>query len=170
METRTMADTGRDVTGPAEALRQCRVELAAVREEQEAREERLAPLEDEARRFEALSVALDEHLTARERATAGLRGWLKRRLVPGPTPAEAEDVVSIRESPLFDGAWYLREYPQVVGTGLSPALHYLRHGARERKNPGPYFDTRAYLQEHPDLPRGTNALLHYQASVPGVAK
>lgn len=165
-----MPHTEPDVASLTETLRQCRVELASVREEQETWAERLAVLEDAARRLEALSAALDEHLQGKERASAGVRGWVKRRVVKGsPGRSEVDEVSRIRRSPLFDGAWYLREYPDVVATGLSPALHYLRHGAKERRNPGPHFDTRAYLQDHPDLPRGTNPLLHYQAGVPGVA-
>lgn len=163
-----MADTDPDVARLEESLRQCRRELAAVRQEQETWGERVAPLEHAERQLRALAEALDQHLTDTERATSGVKGWLKRRLVAGPTPAEVDDVARLRASPLFDGAWYLQEYPEVVRTGLSPALHYLRHGAAERKDPGPSFDTRAYLREHPEVPRGTNPLLHFQASVPGV--
>jgi nucleotide-binding universal stress UspA family protein len=165
-----MPDTDPDVTSLTDALRHCRRELASVREEQETWAERIAALEDAARRLDALSSALDERLRARDRASAGVRGWVKRRVVKGsPAPMEIDDVMRLRSSPLFDGAWYLREYPDVAATGLSPALHYLRHGVKERKNPGPHFDTRSYLEEHPDLPKGANPLLHYQAGVPGVA-
>lgn len=166
-----MAETEPEVARLEESLRQCRLELAAVREEQETWAERTAVLERAERRLAELSRALDEHLTATERATEGLRGWLKRRVVPGaPAPEELDELRRIRSSPLFDGAWYLREYPDVARSGMSPALHYLRHGAAERRDPGPDFDAREYAAAHPQLGRGTNLLLHYQASVPGAAQ
>jgi hypothetical protein len=167
-----MADTEPDADRLAESLRRCRLELAAVREEYETQAERLAPLEDAERRLRDLSTALDQHLTAAERVTPGVKGWIKRRVggAPAPAPDEVDAVERIRTSPLFDGAWYLQQYPDVVRSRMSPALHFLRHGAAERKDPGPNFDVRAYLRENPDLPRGTNPLLHYQANVPGVAR
>jgi hypothetical protein len=166
-----MADTEPDVTRLEESLRQCRAELATLRAEQETWGERIAPLELAERRLRELAGALDEHLTDVEHVTPGLKGWLKRRVAAGsPAPDEVGDLAKIRSSPLFDGTWYLQQYPDVVRSGLSPALHYLRHGAAQRKDPGPHFDARAYLKEHPDLPRRVNPLLHYQASVPGVAQ
>jgi len=160
-----------DATRLEESLRQCRLELAAVRLEQESWAERLAPLEHAATQLHELSAALDEHLTAVERATPGLRGWVKRRLLPGtPAPSEVEDLATIRSSPLFDGAWYLEQYPDVVRTGMSPALHYLRHGRAQRKHPSPNFDAISYVRDHPELPARANPLLHYQASLQGAAQ
>jgi len=166
-----MVDTQPDVASLEDSLRQCRLEHAALREEQETWAEHIAPLEEAEKRFEALTVALDERLAATDRATPGLRGWLKRRILPeSPTPSEVAGLAKIRSSPLFDGAWYLRHYPDVAATGLSPALHYLRHGGPQRRDPGPNFDARGYAQAHPELPRRGNPLLHYQASVPGIAR
>ncbi|SFC43169.1 hypothetical protein SAMN04487968_106175 [Nocardioides terrae] len=160
-----------DASRLEESLRQCRLELAALRLEQETWSERLAPLEHAAGQLRELATALDEHLTAVERATPGLRGWVKRRLLPGtPAPAEVDDLARIRSSPLFDGAWYLEQYPDVVRSGMSPALHYLRHGRSQRKHPGPSFDAVSYVRDHPELPAHANPLLHYQAGVPGVAQ
>jgi hypothetical protein len=166
-----MVDTEPDVAGVEESLRQCRLELAALREEQETWGERIAPLEHAQRRLQEITTALDEHLSAIEAATPGVKGWVKRRLIhTAVAPSEVADLERIRRSPLFDGAWYLMQYPDVVASGLSPALHYLRHGAALRRDPGPSFDARAYLRDHPELPRRANPLLHYQASVPGVAQ
>ena len=166
-----MADTGLDVTTLEESLRECRRELAALREEQETWGERIAPLELAERRLQELSTALDAHLSEVERATPGVRGWIKRRVIAGSVaPSEVDDLEKIRSSPLFDGAWYLRQYPDVARSGLSPALHYLRHGGVQRRDPGPNFDARAYVKDHPELPRRANPLLHYQAGVPGIAQ
>jgi hypothetical protein len=45
---------------------------------------------------------------------------------------------------------------------MNPAEHYMLHGAFEGRNPGPQFDTRQYLFDHPDLVEaGENPLLHF---------
>lgn len=148
-----------------ESLRLCQLELANVREEQEQWAERLAPLEYAHTRFVDLTTRLDAWLTEQEQVPAsGWRGRLKHRIVGLPTEQEQAELEQLRSTPLFDGAWYLREYPNVIGTGLSSALHYLRRGAKNGRNPGPDFDTQAYFREHPDLPGRTNPLLHYLRS------
>ncbi len=68
----------------------------------------------------------------------------------------------IRRSGLFDSEWYRRSYPDVDAGGLDPALHYLRHGAAEGRDPGPAFGTRRYEAANPDVrAAGLNALLHF---------
>jgi glycosyltransferase involved in cell wall biosynthesis len=63
-------------------------------------------------------------------------------------------------SPLFDPGWYAARYPDVAAAGGDPALHYLRYGGREGRDPGPGFDAAWYLEQYPDI-RGGNPLLHY---------
>ncbi|MDO9395581.1 MAG: hypothetical protein Q7T71_03445 [Herbiconiux sp.] len=169
-----------DVARLVESLRQCQQELADLRHEQEVREERLAPLEQGHAQLQSITRLLDRHLTKAEQETAAPPKPQRRRLFPprptpeadttgGPDPSEVADLERIRASPLFDGAWYLQTYPKVIRTGLSPALHYLRLGADQLKDPGPHFSVGAYLRDHPDVPDGTNHLLHYLDRVPGVA-
>jgi hypothetical protein len=68
----------------------------------------------------------------------------------------------IESSRLFDGGWYLREYPDVVAAGANPAEHFLLHGADEGRNPGPGFDTTFYLRAYPDVAQSrANPLVHY---------
>jgi hypothetical protein len=68
----------------------------------------------------------------------------------------------IESSQLFDGGWYLREYPDVVAAGANPAEHFLLHGADEGRNPGPGFDTTFYLRSYPDVAESrVNPLVHY---------
>jgi len=68
-------------------------------------------------------------------------------------------VEEIRNSKLFDEAWYLMTYPEVVD---APIGHYLIVGAREGKNPSPYFDTAYYLKAYPEVAKARyNPLLHY---------
>ena len=57
----------------------------------------------------------------------------------------------IRSSPLFDAAWYLRHYHDVVRSGEEPGLHFLRHPTRPIRAPGPDFDTARYLDDHPEV-------------------
>lgn len=73
-----------------------------------------------------------------------------------------KDVSVIRNSPFFDSAWYLKRYADVQKSGLDPALHYLRFGAKEGRDPGPNFSTLEYMKKHPELENsGENPLLNY---------
>lgn len=67
----------------------------------------------------------------------------------------------VKQSDLFDAAWYLNKYPDVAQAQFEPAMHYLRHGANEGRNPGPWFDTNAYITAFGDSLDGKNPLLHY---------
>lgn len=146
-----------------ESLRQCRAELAAVREREEALAEDRAEADRARDQLAELARRVDVYLTRSEWSPAGLRGWVKRRLVRSvASQGEAAAAKELRKSGLFDGAWYLSTYPEVAETGLSPALHYLRHGAAEGKDPGPEFSTKHYLGRHRQLARiGTNPLLNH---------
>lgn len=157
-----MAHEDREVAKLEASLRSCRLELAAVRAEQESWAEEHAELDRVRTQLNELSERLDERLRQAARS-AGFRGWLKRRLLSSlPSDSELADVATLEDSDLLDGAWYLRRYPEVAATGLSPALHYLRHGAQERKDPGPGFSTPQYFREHPRLvPGRDNPLLHH---------
>ncbi len=68
----------------------------------------------------------------------------------------------IASSGYFDREWYLRTYPIVRESELSPAEHYLREGYRLGMVPGPLFDGNRYLSRYPDVRRaGVNPLSHY---------
>ena len=68
----------------------------------------------------------------------------------------------LKKSGLFDGEWYLREYPDVAASGRSPAEHYLEEGYLCGYRPNPLFDSRWYLDRYDDVRRsGANPLLHY---------
>jgi hypothetical protein len=74
---------------------------------------------------------------------------------------EADLVREVEADDLFDGGWYLRTHPKAVRSGLSPALHYVRHGNAGKLDPGPKFRTAAYLERHPEVADGDlPALLH----------
>lgn len=171
MSDATSSETDVEVDRLRQSLRQCRLELAELRRGEEAREERIAVLELAERQLHDLSTVLDRYLTKAERQAGPeeRRTWWRRRRREGAAlPSETADLRRIRRSVLFDGAWYLQQYPKVLRSGLSPALHYLRLGAAQRRDPGPHFSASAYLRDHPELPQGTNPLLHYLDHAPGV--
>jgi hypothetical protein len=75
----------------------------------------------------------------------------------------AKDLGAIRNSLFFNSAHYLKTNPDVRAAGLDAALHYLVHGGREGRDPGPFFSTKAYLARYPDVAEAdVNALLHYE--------
>ncbi|HEY0890612.1 MAG TPA: hypothetical protein VGE38_13470 [Nocardioides sp.] len=144
-------------------LRECQQALARAREQYEERAEAAATAVRLDHALTELTRHLHERLVAAERVPAGPRGWLKRRMFPHvPTPAEEADLAVLHGTPLLDGPWYLRRYPEVAATGLTPALHYLRHGAAADLDPGPDFSTLAYRRRHPVVAHtGVNPLLHH---------
>ena len=50
----------------------------------------------------------------------------------------------IRDSGLFDGEWYLKEYPDVARLGIDPAEHYARWGWRLGRKPARDWDARSF--------------------------
>ncbi|MEA3443701.1 MAG: glycosyltransferase, partial [Bacteroidota bacterium] len=68
----------------------------------------------------------------------------------------------VKQSGLFDKAWYLENYPDVKQSGMDPLKHYLLFGGFEGRNPGPSFDSQFYLESNQDVKdSGLNPLLHY---------
>ncbi|AWB09765.1 Glycosyltransferase, GT2 family [Thermodesulfobium acidiphilum] len=68
----------------------------------------------------------------------------------------------IKKSRLFDEIYYLKSYPDVRAADVDPIKHYILFGAKERRNPSPYFQTAFYLDKYPDVAQsGINPLLHY---------
>lgn len=103
---------------------------------------------------------------AAARCVLALRGHLSSVGVSRPrsketmAPASVEGLVLVR--PLFDEAWYLRQYPDVGAAGDQALLHYLEIGAARGYAPHPLFDGAWYLEQHPEVARaGINPLIHY---------
>jgi glycosyltransferase involved in cell wall biosynthesis len=164
---------------------QWRHELATLRVAEAAAKSRAAALQarhDEIaesslallRAADARAAALAE---ARERALraecARLQALLdQRRQRPGPAlrqrlvgllPGGRARARAVRASGVFDANWYLANYADVRAGGIDPALHYLRHGAAEGRDPGPDFDAVWYGREHPDLATsGLTAVEHFE--------
>lgn len=68
----------------------------------------------------------------------------------------------IKKSGVFDDRYYLFTYPDVLAAGHDALKHYLLYGAKEGRDPTPWFHTQAYLRANPDVQRsGLNPLYHY---------
>lgn len=78
---------------------------------------------------------------------------------------DKERAQHIVQSPWFDAQWYLQQYPDVAQDPVqsaNPALHYMRLGGFEGRNPSPYFDSSFYLESNPDVAiTGINPLWHF---------
>ena len=83
------------------------------------------------------------------KAGARLDGWVRKGAgaVRRVFSVAKGDVRLIEKSGLFDREYYLREYPEVAQSGLDPITHFLKIGAKEGKNPSPYFDTVYYAAQ-----------------------
>ena len=74
----------------------------------------------------------------------------------------ASDLAMLAASDLFDGAFYLRAYPDVAAHGIDPATHFIGQGWREGRRPSLYFDPVWYRAANSDVARaGVNPVLHY---------
>jgi hypothetical protein len=88
-------------------------------------------------------------------AIAVLREFLGR-------PRKLREANRIVASGLFDEAHYLRCYPDVARSRMSPLAHFVLRGADEERNPQQFFDTGYYLRRNPDVAlSGINPLAHY---------
>ena len=71
-------------------------------------------------------------------------------------------VLMIRESGLFDEAWYVREYPDVSALRMEPISHYLQIGWLIGRDPSLKFSTAQYISAYPEVKdKGINPLIHY---------
>lgn len=60
---------------------------------------------------------------------------------------------------LFDEAWYLARYPDVLNSDLDGAQHFLSSGAFEWRNPSPYVDLRFAAEALPASARDGSAIV-----------
>ena len=99
----------------------------------------------------ALSHAAAKHARAGLSARVLPASWRRRTLAR-----------RLGRSGLLDPSWYRATYPDVAGSGLAAAEHYLEIGFCRGYRPNPFFDTRGYLERYEDVRRsGVNPLLHY---------
>lgn len=146
-------------------LAAARADLANLQQAQEhvaEREAQLVAARDQAQRSaRALSEALAERLRIDPAGRGRGSALLKRRQKP-VTREEAAHLELLRGSVLWDPAWYLRQYPDVVALGEDPALHFIRHPYHPVRQPSEPFDVRQYLIDHPDaVEQRINPLVHF---------
>jgi hypothetical protein len=109
------------------------------------------------------TATIDAPDAARETPAAGDSGVLYSRfpLPDGATNRDAPPNLDI-VAPHVDADFYRARYPDAAREGTDPAVHYLRQGWREGRQPNPWFDTLFYLQRYPDVASsGMNPLVHY---------
>ena len=112
-------------------------------------------------------LRLERRLSVARRRTGvidRLRNFLSRS--PGEEGGDSRGAdrcaAVLLRSGLFDSDYYLRRNLDVAASGEEPVLHYLRQGAAERRDPGPYFSTTWYVEQNPDVAKsGVNPLYHY---------
>jgi GT2 family glycosyltransferase/glycosyltransferase involved in cell wall biosynthesis len=95
------------------------------------------------------------------RVTAQFSRSARRRAAARHVKEQAS-LDEILASGMFDRDYYLAHSPDVVAAGMDPALHYLRHGWREGRQPSLAFNGDFYIGVHADVrAEGFHPLLHY---------
>jgi len=136
---------------------------AAVRDP--ARDTELALLRD-LPRLQTLRGADAPPIDLQAPAPAPERGFFARLFgrpaKPGVPLRVLEETALVRASAYFDPAWYIASTPELcAGETIDPVFHYVFVGALRAADPGPWFDTAAYLAEHPEVASaGQCALTH----------
>jgi hypothetical protein len=78
------------------------------------------------------------------------------------TPAQ-ETAAQTSSDPLFDAAWYLKQYPSVAASGMNPYTEFMTIGWKLGYDPDPLFNTTYYLNQNPDVAQaGVNPLTHFE--------
>ena len=92
-----------------------------------------------------------------------LSHYLRWGKAEGRLPLEPDhDERLIRSSGLFDEAWYVRRNPEASQFPGGPLQHFLHRGAREFRDPNPYFNVAWYCARRSNLdPERKNPLVHY---------
>ncbi|MCS0497831.1 glycosyltransferase [Ancylobacter sp. MQZ15Z-1] len=112
-------------------------------------------------------VELDERVAGLEKRGSLLLYWgarrkAKRRRERAEGVAPSEDEALVAASGLFDADWYLARNPDAAAYGGGPIRHYLDYGAREGRDPNPFFSSRWYVASHPEAAASLlNPLVHY---------
>lgn len=155
-----LARTEKALRQSGRELKWWQVELEHTKEALQRVRRQRARLRDQ---VDILSDVLATALSRAYWAEQEHRGSAVARLVGRRSSGDPESALvrEVEASSAFDGGWYLRTHPKAARSGLSPALHLVRHGNAKRLDPGPSFSTAAYLERHPEADEdGVPALLH----------
>jgi len=167
----------RRLEGEREAARNLKAQLASGERLQAGMKAELATLKEECRELEAKNIEairrIREVVNSDDRDSASGSHYAGRlglnRFVPGlrrkreAANQERLQVLDlVRASEWFDANWYRAAYPDVEAAGLDPVEHYLDHGWKEFRDPGPRFSTTYYLTSNIDVAKsGINPLVHF---------
>jgi hypothetical protein len=104
-------------------------------------------------------------LAALRAARAALGVARRRRLFGGSRPTREErsllqEAALLRACALFDPAWYIASSPELARSGADPLLHFLLVGGPAGRDPGPWFESAAYVQANPRAAEERIPLLH----------
>ena len=77
------------------------------------------------------------------------------------TGVDADEVLTVLGTGIWNAEWYLRRYPDVAESGVNPLLHYLVQGWRESRSPGPQFDAQRYFEEYLEGIVSENPVVHF---------
>nr|WP_175802021.1 glycosyltransferase [Burkholderia anthina] len=111
-----------------------------------------------------VEVAKDEraHQVTEKVASGEPKEKIDKSRTPEAKHSFAELTRLVEAAGLFNKTWYLSEYKDVARRNSDPVSHYIRHGGREGRDPGPAFSTKWYVSEYgTEIPEGMNALVHY---------
>lgn len=74
-----------------------------------------------------------------------------------------KDLLIIKKSNYFDAKWYLATYKDIKKSNIDPAVHYLKYGWKEMRDPSPLFSTSQYLHANLDVKKANiNPLVHFE--------
>jgi hypothetical protein len=76
------------------------------------------------------------------------------------TPQDTNETIAFLRDHL-DGAYYLRQNPDVARAAMDPVLHYVLHGEQEGRRPCPEFDPVRYRVMNPSLAQFNGSLFRY---------
>lgn len=139
-------------------LARTKIALDQSRARTSALEDELNAANAEVRRLKhKLIMRIAQAMTKPLRTSSSLRGFFAN-----PRRSTRSQAAMISECGLFDPKWYLARYPDVNSEWADPMQHYLLHGWKESRDPGPNFSVSRYLRDNPDVARaGVNPLLHF---------
>lgn len=142
-------------------------QVAKLKSEVERKNDKLHQFSQKIKHLETTMDALKGYpeaiqaLTKPAPSPKSMLGKVKRRIKP--LPVKSLDLLHlVKQSPLFDESYYLQEYPDVAQERCDPALHFLKYGGFEGRNPGPRFNSEWYLKQNPDVGEvKMNPLVHF---------
>lgn len=111
-----------------------------------------------------LAKLLKEKEASRPILSKAMAAFVKRKKVNNRSLAADNDKLLelVKSSTFFDSEYYLAKNPDVVAEGIDPAIHYLKYGGFEGRNPSDKFQSAWYLKNNADVQAAKlNPLVHF---------